>query len=287
MKQDTRDSNEVRIYRCDKWDNFIHEVQITRYIPTEPDGKHFGYGTIFRGHSNPSWKLSSKLERNLVIGEVTDAEGKPIEHFNLRRANGREWYNDLCARLLENFRRNAKGLPGVNINISDNELWALGRHHGLLTPLLDWTTSPYVAAFFALIDMYRKYELSRGAPLKLSGGVVHVWGLRLWQNLEVEGEFNIIDVRTSHATRQKMQCGLFTRLDHLHYIDIESYLKSRGLGHYLELYEIPFETAIEALRDLDLMNIKQSTLFPDLNGAAEQANIDVDAFRVAMLFKDT
>jgi hypothetical protein len=148
--------------------------------------------------------------------------------------------------------------------------------------LLDWTESPYVAAFFAYIDLYRKLEFKAGIPMRFSDGVAHVWGLRFWDNLEEDGAFELVKLRRKRGSRLWAQSGLFTRLMSSKHLDIEAYLQSRGIAHYLECYELRYESAVSALRDLDLMNIKLATMLPDLQGAAEQANIESGVLQSAM-----
>ena len=62
---------------------------------------------------------------------------------------------------------------------------------------------------------------------------------------------------------------MLTNAEHL---DRESYLKSRGQASLLGKYVISGLTDA-AFGDLTEMNITFSSLFPDLDGAAKQANI--------------
>lgn len=88
---------------------------------------------IYRGHGNSAWKLEPTLDR--VVGSAKSP--KRMSH-------------------LGNFKFAARGRRGTNpVPIeSENDWWALGQHHGLSTPLLDWTESPFVALYFAMVDAH-------------------------------------------------------------------------------------------------------------------------------------
>ena len=67
---------------------------------------------------------------------------------------------------------------------------------------------------------------------------------------------------------------MFTRLTHDVHVDLEAYLKARGIcKKYLECFVISGQEMGRALYDLELMNITLASVFPDLGGAAVQANM--------------
>jgi hypothetical protein len=85
---------------------------------------------VFRGQVRASWNLKSSLERHRRQPEIT--------------------MNDAEDYVQRTFKRRAHHFVRTVPNEGERlEWWALMRRHGAPTRLLDWTKSPYVAAYFA------------------------------------------------------------------------------------------------------------------------------------------
>lgn len=91
---------------------------------------------VWRGQRCDDWTLKSTLDRLIEKAKIADSK----RHI-------------FMGSHLEQFKFAVRGRRGPNpVTIQDeNEWWALGQHHGLATPLLDWTTAPFPAAYFAFI----------------------------------------------------------------------------------------------------------------------------------------
>jgi len=104
----------------------------------------------------------SKLESDVykkgyfVSGEFL-YRGLPSVDYRLETSFDR-WYKgpkakrpNVSDQLLRTFSKECDGYPGIGSELDedDDRLSALAQHHGLPTRLLDWTVSPYIAAFFA------------------------------------------------------------------------------------------------------------------------------------------
>ena len=274
----SENGNEVRVIQC-TWDEFTKQV------------RGFGLHHYFRGQRDISWRLESPSDRRLrEIRDWVDKkpEERQKEFVTARLLN----FGEVRHETLESFKNYAIGSHGVDASqLRDHwDWWALGRHHGLLTPFLDWTKSPYVAAFFAFLDFadhtnpgFRSVGLYGRAFNNSQESFVAVWALSRDSEVEERNkDLRFIEDRTDKAYRQRAQSGLFTCLMHNTHFDVVEYFKSEGLASRLTRFEIRSQDVVTALADLDLMNINCATMFPDLDGAAMRAN-QGDAIRMMAL----
>lgn len=242
---------------------------------------------IWRGQRNESWSLETTL-------------GRLVRESSLNKTHEFDKFKN---NHLESFKYSARGRRGINPpELKDEkDWWALGQHYGLATPLLDWTESPFVAAYFAFIEesldqdecraIYALYNPSieeiasrkkRKVDIdKMRRRVAHERGEvdlnpleKYYLDLEVFPEVEFIRPFSNENQRLVSQRGLFTMLSENKTID--DWVKDNFQGNdesILIKFLIPNKERSECLKTLNRMNINDLTLFPDLEGASRYTNL--------------
>lgn len=221
----------------------------------------------FRGQRREEWGLRPTLTRRLM--DVTKFEPQHSQSIQLS-----------IERHVALFRNSILGRRGENPKqLSENELWALGQHYGLDTPLLDWTRSPYVAAFFA----FRSDTLEGGNraiwALDINALKYAANGLEQFLAKHPNASKNkfganrslieIVIPESDENRRLISQAGLFTKIPF--YSSLEQWAEKYMPGALSKIV-IPNSERDSVLRSLTQMNVSDATLFPDLEGAARYSN---------------
>ncbi len=245
------------VVECSSFEDFARRVRVS--------DSRTGVDRWFRGQRDISWGLVSSLHRTIQAPLGEGAE-RDIE----QRREMKE------TEVLASFKSGCAGLPGFEHcrGWDEREWWARGQHYGLLTPYLDWTASPFVAAFFALIDVmehanpgfHRRMQKGWMVP----EGKVAVWEYcRSHAGLDVEA----IGTPLGVSARQKAQAGAFTRVRRGRATDLVEIVREQDQGS-LRVFHLPAKSTVADLAQLQLMNISYLTLFPDVEGAARHVNIE-------------
>lgn len=246
----------------------------------------------FRGQASAEWSLKSSLSRHVEVSKVSKRVWRRQE-----------------SRIRRIFERKAHLFLNDLPQGDELEWLALMQHHGAPTRLLDFTWSPYVAAFFAL-------ERATGDAAIWAINLPLLWTIH--DRHEISGvdviqadprhlaAFNQYYSNNRHAfvwqgdpfrmpQRVVAQSGTFLVSSHLGKT-VEDILASYpGSGELLVQFVL--ETSklrAEAMSSLYSMNITQATLFPGLDGLARSMayefeyswEVDVRTSRMVESLKD-
>ena len=149
----------IKTITVESWEDFIERLKpITDFQKEHPKGV---FPALFRGQSNAEFKLETTLERN---------DQNKMRITDYYRLIGQ---STPTAEALSGSRWEMPEHPEIDKYFSDFELFGgrhgplpateflvYLRHHGFPSPLLDWSASPYVAAYFAFRDNYKRSYVS-------------------------------------------------------------------------------------------------------------------------------
>ena len=251
----------MQVIRLSRWADFVAHPE------AQPDW-------AFRGEVSAQWPLVSSLTRRLQTYCGDDRSLWPPRE----------------ERALRVFRRKAHIYLGDRAALDDDlRCLALMQHHGAPTRLLDFTKSPYVAAFFALEDAVTDAAVyALNTPALWSAAPAFDRSLtRERIDPQVAGNFEryflgnrwpvIWFGEPSEMDRRLVaQSGLFVVpgvLDQALDTILEGYAEA---GPAIVKYVLPIEMRAQAMQALYRMNITNATLFPDLEGLARSTAYELE-----------
>lgn len=238
----------------------------------------FNSSWIFRGQTDYKWKLESAIDR---------------VSFDSKLPNQKYLFEQFC---IIHFKRNPHLYSEKFNTHSDFQVLSLLQHYGSPTRLLDFSTSPYVAAFFAANNSENDgsiYAINSSELLsttnylfgtKYDDGSEEMNNLKKTEGISNDDVFKILVLGKEQRKfvelvqpfflfdRMIQQNGAFLCQGDIN-ISFEENLKSnyeflsslKNPNPYYKI-KIKHEWKSEIIRDLFNMNITSATLFPDIEG---------------------
>jgi hypothetical protein len=242
------------------WSAFIEEVERLNARKNEDQLKvpWTVIELLYRGQADAEWHLDTTLERLVHTNIPLVKYYKCVLSIKakIESVTERKWQIPSLAKF-EGWRNKQ---TDIILDWPGGDYLAYLRHHGFPSPLLDWTKSPYIAAYFAMVNAPQKEveEVSVFAYLQSGHKVVDtevpVIQFPLGKN---------VVTHKRHYLQQSMYTICTQRREASHFYANHENVVSRNEDRQDSLWRIniPISQRPEFLSKLEAMNINSFSLF--------------------------
>jgi FRG domain len=282
----TRVGHGIHTFEVDSFETFIRDI-----TPAFADSND---QYVWRGMENPAWLLQPSLDRELSSINKPQAELWRIEatrltlehclgYISILRGLGHlEPHHETMYRALLELRPSIQfhsfGAVLDKLDPPDRatliELLATGQHHHLVTPLLDWSTVPLIALYFA-------FELEQNLRKDRGSRVVYALNRTVLERIYPQNEKSEVMIYEALGFRNPRivgQLGLFTLVDSHQPLDrlIVRKIDRSDTRPVLLRFLVRNVRRDDCLRYLSkIANIHARTVYPDIHGAAHLSNANL------------
>jgi len=245
----------MKVKKLNCWEDFENEVSAI-FIDLDNRRKqtefHVSY-PLFRGHAKESWKLKTTLER------YSDKDYSISDYYDILLSiepavasyTSKSWNLDPNLKIKEKY-------PGAPPRY---DFMIYLRHHGFPSPLLDWTRSPYVSAFFAFQPQPENEDnnIAIYSYVEYYGSFKE--GIRDEARIVALGPY--VQTHKRHFIQQCEYtiCKKYFNDKYYYWNHEEAFNKNKTEQDILTKYLIPRAERAKVLSKLNFMNINAFSLF--------------------------
>jgi len=250
----------MREIRVRTWEEFEEQAttKIQQMVALQSKKGHYTTPILFRGQANAEWGLTTTLQRATGKDEETATD----YHHWMQIV-----HNDITSFLDKRWDTDAK-LRVIGFEVKGIAFMVYLRQNGFPSPLLDWTQSPYIAAYFA----FRDAQIGTNRPEYVC---VYTYEQSPMEGEEKRSDFQDMEMASVHtigpclATDKKhhlQQCQytlcMSGESDDYRFAEYpDEITRSDTRPCVIEKYIIPLSEQKKVLRRLHLMNITAFSLF--------------------------
>lgn len=153
-----KNNNQLEEYEIKEFCDYLQRIKNFKE-------KNHGEMIWFRGQLDSEWRLKPAILRE--ARSVKDRFGKSYtspQEVNFSNHNGDTVKMPSMTKMLAKFKEITRDSSDIISSANEVQLMEIAQHYGIPTLLLDWTTDPMVALFFAVgnidlnnIDLNEKY----------------------------------------------------------------------------------------------------------------------------------